>query len=141
MGMGKGSNMYDPRWQAIEEVHFDWRCIVCCIVTLSPHHLEDQHLPGRVFTLTLTTPPGSSVTNVTPLSTCNVQPGSLKVWSEIKDFCAYSSFADNFKCVGVHLDLCILDLTFYWPFSTNTPSQSEIFYIHFYIDKQPTITK
>ena len=58
-------------------------------------------LAQRVFTLTLTTPPGSSVTNVTPLSTCNVQPGSLKVWSEIKDFCAHSSFADNFKCVGV----------------------------------------
>ena len=56
-----------------------------------------------VSTLTLTTPPGSSVINVTPLFICNVQPGSLKVSSEIKDFCAHSSSADNFKCVGVFL--------------------------------------
>ena len=37
---------YDPRAQAMEEVHFDWRCIVCCMVALSPLHLEQQHLPG-----------------------------------------------------------------------------------------------
>ena len=30
----------------MEEVHFDWRCIVCCMVALSPLHLEQQHLPG-----------------------------------------------------------------------------------------------
>ena len=58
----------------------------------------------RVSTMTLTIPHGSSVTNVIPPFTCNVQPGSLKEWSEIKDFCAHSSFADNFKSVGV---LCI----------------------------------
>ena len=32
--------------QAMEEIHFDWRCIVCCMVALSPLHLEQQHLPG-----------------------------------------------------------------------------------------------
>ena len=37
---------YDPRVQAMEEIHFDWRCIVCCMVALSPLHLEQQHLPG-----------------------------------------------------------------------------------------------
>ena len=37
---------FDPRAQAMEEVHFDWRCIVCCMVALSPLHLEQQHLPG-----------------------------------------------------------------------------------------------
>ena len=37
---------YDPRAQAMEEVHFDWRCIVCCMVALSLLHLEQQHLPG-----------------------------------------------------------------------------------------------
>ena len=37
---------YDPRAQAMEEIHFDWRCIVCCMVALSPFHLEQQHLPG-----------------------------------------------------------------------------------------------
>ena len=39
-------NGYDPRAQAMEEIHFDWRCIVCCMVALSPLHLEQQHLPG-----------------------------------------------------------------------------------------------
>ena len=37
---------YDPRAQTMEEIHFDWRCIVCCMVALSPLHLEQQHLPG-----------------------------------------------------------------------------------------------
>ena len=37
---------FDPRAQAMEEVNFDWRCIVCCMVALSPLHLEQQHLPG-----------------------------------------------------------------------------------------------
>ena len=38
-------NGYEPRAQAMEEIHFDWRCIVCCMVALSPLHLEQQ-LPG-----------------------------------------------------------------------------------------------
>ena len=37
---------FDPRAQAMKEVHFDWRCIVCCMVALSPLQLEQQHLPG-----------------------------------------------------------------------------------------------
>ena len=36
---------FDPRAQAMEEVYFDLRCIVCCMVALSPLHLEQQHLP------------------------------------------------------------------------------------------------
>ena len=39
------NTQYYPRWQALEETYFDWRCIVCCIVALSPQHLENQHLP------------------------------------------------------------------------------------------------
>ena len=39
-------NGYDPRAQAMEEIHFDWRCIVCCMDALSPLHLEQQLLPG-----------------------------------------------------------------------------------------------
>ena len=31
---------------ALEETYFDWRCIVCCMVALSPQNLENQHLPG-----------------------------------------------------------------------------------------------
>ena len=44
--MANNGGHYDPRAQAMEEVHFDWRCIVCCMVALSPLHLEQQHLPG-----------------------------------------------------------------------------------------------
>ena len=44
--MANNGGQYDPRAQAMEEVNFDWRCIVCCMVALSPLHLEQQHLPG-----------------------------------------------------------------------------------------------
>ena len=44
--MAVNGGHYDPRAQAMEEIHFDWRCIVCCMVALSPLHLEQQHLPG-----------------------------------------------------------------------------------------------
>ena len=44
--MASNGGQYDPRAQAMEEVHFDWSCIVCCMVALSPLHLEQQHLPG-----------------------------------------------------------------------------------------------
>ena len=27
---------YDPRAQAMGEIYFDWRCIVCCMVVLPP---------------------------------------------------------------------------------------------------------
>ena len=45
-GTERDPTQYDPRWQTIEEVHFDWRCIVCGIVVLLPGHLEHQHIPG-----------------------------------------------------------------------------------------------
>ena len=45
-GTERDPTQYDPRWQAIEEVHFNWRCIVCGLVALSPGHLEHQHIPG-----------------------------------------------------------------------------------------------
>ena len=44
-GTDRDPTQYDPRWQAIEEVHFNWRCIVCGLVALSPGHLEHQHIP------------------------------------------------------------------------------------------------
>ena len=44
--MANNGGHYDPRAQAMEEIHFDWRCIVCCMAALSPLHLEQQHLPG-----------------------------------------------------------------------------------------------
>ena len=32
--MENNGRHYDPRAQAMEEIHFDWRCIVCCMVAL-----------------------------------------------------------------------------------------------------------
>ena len=44
--MANNEGQYNPRAQAMEEVHFHWKCIVCSMVALSPLHLEQQHLPG-----------------------------------------------------------------------------------------------
>ena len=44
--MANNEGHVNPRAQAIEEVHFDWKCIVCSMVALSPLHLEQQHLLG-----------------------------------------------------------------------------------------------
>ena len=44
--MVDNGDQYDQKAQAMEEAHFDWRCIVCCMVALSPLHPEQQHLPG-----------------------------------------------------------------------------------------------
>ena len=45
-GTERHITQYDTRWQAIEEGQFNWRCTVCCLVALSPGHLEHQHIPG-----------------------------------------------------------------------------------------------
>ena len=55
---------FDPRAQAMEEVHYDWRCIVCCMVALSPLHWNNSISLGlNLFILTLITPPGLNVTS------------------------------------------------------------------------------
>ena len=74
--MAVNADQYDSRAQAMEEVHFDWRCIVCCMVALSPLHLEQQHLPAlNLFILIWTTPPGLNVTSAIPPFICSVGPG------------------------------------------------------------------
>ena len=68
---------YDPRAQAMEEIHFDWRYIVCCMVALSPLHLEQQHLPiTESVYLIWTTPPGLNVTSAIPSFICRVGPAN-----------------------------------------------------------------
>ena len=50
---------YDPRAQAMEEIHFDWRCIVCCIVALPPFTWNKSISLGlNMFILTLIIPLG-----------------------------------------------------------------------------------
>ena len=41
-----GMARYDPHAQALEDNSFDWRCIVCHDIPMSPLHIEMQHLGG-----------------------------------------------------------------------------------------------
>ena len=68
---------FDPRAQAMEEVHFDWRCIVCYMVALSPFTWSNSiSLALNLFILTLITPHGLNVTSVIPPFICSVGPGN-----------------------------------------------------------------
>ena len=68
---------FDPRAQAMEEVHFDWRCIVCCMVALSPFTWSNSiSLALNLFILTLITPHGLNVTSAIPPFICSVGPGN-----------------------------------------------------------------
>ena len=68
---------FDPRAQAMEEVHFDWRCIVCCMVALSPFTWNKSIFLGlNLFIRTLITPHGLNVTSAIPPFICSVGPGN-----------------------------------------------------------------
>ena len=68
---------YDPRAQAMEEVHFDWRCIVCCMVALPPFTWNNStSLARNLFILIWTTPPGLNMTSAIPPFICSVGPGN-----------------------------------------------------------------
>ena len=105
--MANNGGHYDPRAQAMEEIHFDWRCIVCCMVALSPLHLEQQHLPGTesvYFDLDNTL--WLNVISATPHSTYNVVPGSHWPLSGTRASFALFSAAESFRstCRPMSLD-------------------------------------
>ena len=88
-------NGYDPRAQAMEEIHFDWRYIVCCMVALSPLHLEQQHLPGTesiYFDLD-----GLNVTNAIPPFIYSVGPGNQFMLSDPNVFFVLFFVVDSFR--------------------------------------------
>ena len=96
--MANNGGHYDPRAQAMEETLFDWRCIVCCMVALSPLHLEQQHLLAlNLCILTWTTPHGLNVISATPHSTYNVVPGSHWPLSGTSASFALFSAAESFR--------------------------------------------
>ena len=112
--MADNGGQYDPKAQAMEEAHFDWRCIVCCMVALSPLHLEQQHLPGTdsvYFDL-----------DNTPWVKCDkmpylpfiysVQPGNLFKLSDPNVFFVHSFVVGSFRYPFYFLDLCHLLLVF-----------------------------
>ena len=75
--MANNGGHYDPRAQAMEEVHFDWRCIVCCMVPCPLFTWSNSiSLALNLFILILTTPPGLNVTSAIPPFICSVGPGN-----------------------------------------------------------------
>ena len=105
--MADNGGHYDPRAQAMEEIHFDWRCIVCCMVALFPLHLEQQHLPGTESVyFDLDNTPWVKCDSATPHSTYNVVPGSHWPLSGTSASSALFSAAENFRstCRPMSLD-------------------------------------
>ena len=75
--MANNRGQYDPRAQAMEEVHFDWRCIVCCMVALSPFIWNSNTSLGlNLFILIWTIPLGLNVTSAIPPFIYSVGPGN-----------------------------------------------------------------
>ena len=105
---------YDPRAQAMEEVHFDWRCIVCCMVALSPLHLEQQHLPGTesvYFDLDNTPWVKCDKYHSLPTFICSVGPGNQFMLLDPDIFFApfFVVGSSNFSCP---LLICIYSFSF-----------------------------
>ena len=111
--MADNGGQYDPKAQAMEEIHFDWRCIVCCMVALSPLHLEQQHLPGTesVYFDLDNTPWVKCDKCHTPFI-YSVGPGNLFKLSDPKVFFAHSFVVGSFRYPFYFLDLCNLFLVF-----------------------------
>ena len=104
---------FDPRAQAMEEVHFDWRCIVCCMMALSPPFAWSNSisLALNLFILTLITPPGLNVTSAIPSFICNVGPGNQFMLLDPDIFFAlfFVVGSSNFSCL---LLFCIYSFSF-----------------------------
>ena len=84
-------NGYDPRAQAMEEFHFDWRCIVCCIWNNS------ISLGLNRCILIWITPPGLNVTNTIPPFIYSVGPGNVFKLSYPNVFFVLFFVVDSFR--------------------------------------------
>ena len=101
---------FDPRAQAMEEVHFDLRCIVCCMVALSLFKWNTSISLGlNLFILTLITPPGLNVTSVIPPFIC-VGPGNQFILLDPDIFFVPSFVVGSFRYP--YLSPCCLILIF-----------------------------
>ena len=96
--MADNGGHYDPRAQAMEEIHFDWRCIVCCMMALSPFTWNNSiSLALNLCILTWTTPDRLNVISATHHSTYNVVPGSHWALSGTSASSALFSAVENFR--------------------------------------------
>ena len=111
--MADNGGQYDPKAQAMEEAHFDWRCIVCCMVALSPFTWNNSiSLALILCILTWTTPHGLNVISAIPPFIYSVQPGNLFKLSDPNVFFAHSFVVGSFRYPFYFLDLCRLFLVF-----------------------------
>ena len=91
-------NGYDFRAQAREEIHFDWRCIVCCMVALSPFIWNNSISLGlNLCILIWITPPGLNVTNAIPPFIYSVGPGNQFMLSDPNIFFVLFFVVDSFR--------------------------------------------
>ena len=90
---------YDPIAQAMEEIHFDWRCIVCYMVALSPPFTLNNSISLALILciLTLITPHGLNVTNTKPPFIYCVGPGNLFKLSDPNVFFVHSFDVGSFR--------------------------------------------
>ena len=74
---------HDPRAWAMEEVHFDWKYIVCCMVALCPFTWNKSISLGlNLFILIWITPPGLNVINAIVPFIYSVGPGNQFMLSD-----------------------------------------------------------
>ena len=96
--MANNGSQYDPRAQAMEEVHFDWRCIVCCMVALSPFIWKSNTSLGlNLFILIWTIPLGLNVTSAIPPFIYSVGPGNHFMLLDPDIFFVLFFVAGNFR--------------------------------------------
>ena len=94
--MASNGGQYDPRAQAMEEVHFERRCIVCCMVALSPFIWNNSTSLGLILCiLTWTTPHGLNVTSAIPPFIYSVGHGNQFMLLDPDVFFAPSSVVDS----------------------------------------------
>ena len=94
--MANNEGQYNPRAQAMEEVHFDWKCIVCSMVALSPYIWNSNTSLGlNLFILIWTIPRGLNVTSATPSFIYSVRPGNQFMLLDAEVFFAPSSVVDS----------------------------------------------
>ena len=123
--MANNGGHYDPRAQAMEKIHFDWRCIVCCMVALSPFTWNNSiSLALNLCILTWTTPHGLNVISATPHSTYNVVPGSHWPLSGTSASFALFSAAESFRSRPMSLDYPLPGPPF-WIILTSVETPSE----------------
>ena len=88
----------EARAQAMEEVHFDWMYIVCCMVALSPFIWNSNTSLGlNLFILIWTTPLGLNVTSAIPPFIYSVGPGNNFMLLDPDVFFALFFVAGNFR--------------------------------------------